>query len=77
MEKNLFMAEHMAKNHDKAARSAFLLSAGKHRLSPLHPPDLFRKALASPETSPTKIVSLKSPNSLIPQFCILRPGIKC
>ena len=39
----------MAKNCDKAPRPAFLLSTGKHRISPLHPPDLLRKALASPQ----------------------------
>jgi len=56
MEENLFMVEHMAKNYDKAPRPAFLLSAGKHRVSPLHPPDLLRKALASPQTGSTGIV---------------------
>lgn len=41
------MAEHMAKNYDTAEASAFLLPAGKHRVSPLHPLDLLCKALAS------------------------------
>ena len=43
------MAEHMAKNDDKAPRPAFLLPAGQHWISPLHPPDLLRQALASPQ----------------------------
>jgi hypothetical protein len=41
------MAEHLAKDHDKAPCSAILLPARKHRISPLHPLDLFQKALAA------------------------------
>ena len=62
MEENLFMAEHMAKNYDKAPRPAFLLPAGKHRISPLHPPDLLRKALASPQTGSTGIMVVSGLN---------------
>jgi len=47
VEENLFMAEHLEKNHDKAPRSTFLLPAGKHRFLPVHPPDLFRKTVAT------------------------------
>jgi len=56
MEKDLFMAEHMAENYDKAPRPAFLLPPGQHRISPLHPPDLFHKALASSQTGSTRIM---------------------
>ena len=42
VEEGLFMAEHLAKDHDKASSPAFLLFAGKHRVSPLHSPNLFR-----------------------------------
>ena len=67
VEESLFMAEHLAKDHDKASCSAFLLFARKHRISPLPPPDLFGKALASSRPNPTRIVSPRFSSSLILQ----------
>ena len=69
VEEDLFMAEHLAKNHDKASSSAFLLFAGKHRVSPLHSSDLLRKALASSQPNAARIVSPRFPGFLICPSC--------
>jgi hypothetical protein len=58
------MAGHLAKDYDKAPCSAFLLFAGQHRISPLHPPDLLPEALASSQPNSVRIVLPKIRKSL-------------
>ena len=66
MEKNNQHAKHKAKKNDKAEASALLLPTDKHRVSPLHSPDLLRKTLASAQTGWPRLADKKRANKEIP-----------